>query len=475
MQQQCSSTPDTQRPILSVGILSQRIRRQISPMLSWPTQLIQAQWIKPQANKGQKGFFSVTLADTQNPQIAIEAMIWERSVIQRVLEQGQQFGHDLLDRNSRVEVIVEATLGYWASKNAIYVLIHQLSTIGMLGMRQQQREAAVRTLKEEGLLTRNASLLWPMFPLRVGIIGKQGSDAIHDILGVLNSSPYRFDTTIFHTAVQGVGAIPGLLKAFHDIAMSTTPIDVIILARGGGKELDLLAFDNIDVARAVATASKPVLTGLGHHLDRSICDEVAAKALSTPTAAAQHLVSHLDRVRESIVSTHATVVARGQQTLMHWSHTLTLTRRLIWEHARATIEAQAMQNEHCHERIHRTLRDRLLDRRQVAATRLITLRSHLEQRLARVAMEHTVALVRLYSGSRSTADAIQAHIRVFANTLALSDPRHVLALGYAYLVDAQGHTVTSCHTVNPGARLQIHLQDGIILATHDRTEGTHEQ
>jgi hypothetical protein len=88
-------------------MLSQRIRRQLAPMLTKQTYLLQAQWIKPQANKGQKGFFSVTLADTDNPNMAIDAMIWEPAVIRKVLEQGQQFGHDLLSRDSRVEVVVE--------------------------------------------------------------------------------------------------------------------------------------------------------------------------------------------------------------------------------------------------------------------------------------------------------------------------------------------------------------------------------
>ena len=100
----------TAQPILSIGMLSQRIRRQLAPMLTKQTYLLQAQWIKPQANKGQKGFFSVTLADTDNPNMAIDAMIWEPAVIRKVLEQGQQFGHDLLSRDSRVEVVVEATL-----------------------------------------------------------------------------------------------------------------------------------------------------------------------------------------------------------------------------------------------------------------------------------------------------------------------------------------------------------------------------
>lgn len=466
---------ETPQPILSIGMLSQRIRRQLAPMLTKQTYLLQAQWIKPQANKGQKGFFSVTLADTDNPNMAIDAMIWEPAVIRKVLEQGQQFGHDLLSRDSRVEVVVEATLGFWANKNTIYVLIHQLSTIGMLGLRQQQREAALRTLKEEGLLTRNASLPWPRFPLRIGIIGKQGSDAVHDILNVLHSSPYRFETTIFHTAVQGVGAIPGLLKAFHDVAAHTTPLDVIVMSRGGGNEIDLVAFDNLDVARAVATASKPVLTGLGHHLDRSICDEVAAKALSTPTAAGQYLVSHLDRIRECLFTTHATLHAHTRHTLLEWTHALTLTRHALWERARTTIEAHATASHHAHERFQRALRDRLEASYQQGRTLRYSLTASLTQALSQLSMGYAFTLVRLHTAGLSRVDTLKGAITAFLQALTLSDPQHLLARGYAYVLDHHGRMVTSRRTVIAGAQLHIHVQDGRITATTLHTEPSHEQ
>jgi len=455
-------------------MLSQRIRRQLAPILTKQTCLIRAQWIKPQANKGQKGFFSVTLADTCNPHIAIDAMIWEPAVIAKVLEQGQQFGHDLLNRDSRVEVVVEATLGYWANKNTIYVLIQQLSTIGMLGLRQQQREAALRTIKDEGLLTRNAGLPWPRFPLRIGIIGRQGSDAVHDILGVLHSSPYRFETTIFDTAVQGVGAIPGLLKAFQDVAAPAAPVDVIVMSRGGGNEMDLAAFDHLDVARAVATASKPVLTGLGHRLDRSICDEVAAKALSTPTAAAQYLVSHLDRIRESLFSTHATLHAHTRHTVLQWVHTLALTRHTLWERARTTIEAHASASHQAHARFQRALRDRLAISCQQATTLRYSLTTSVTQSLSRVSMGNALALVRLHSGGLSRVDAIKAAIAAFVQALALSDPQHLLARGYAYLLDNQGRMVTSRRAVLAGTQLHIHVQDGRIIASALHTEPSHE-
>ena len=469
-----AASTETARPILSIGMLSQRIRRQLAPMLTNQTHLIQAQWIKPQANKGQRGFLSVTLADTRNPNIAIDAMIWEPAVIRKVLEQGQQFGHDLLNRDSRVEVVVEATLEYWANKNTIYLLIHKLSTIGMLGLRQQQREAALRTLRDEGLLTRNAGLPWPRFPLRIGIIGKQGSDAAHDILGVLQSSPYQFETIIFHTAVQGIGAIPGLLKAFQAVAAHAAFLDVIVLSRGGGNEMDLVAFDHLDLARAVATASLPVLTGLGHHLDRSICDEVAAKALSTPTAAAQYLVSHLDRIREYFFTTHATLNAHTRHTLLQWTHTLTLTRHTLWERIRATIEAHASASHQARERFRRTLRDRLAASYQQVTTLRYSLTTGLTQAISRLSMGYALALVRLHTGGLSRVDATQAAITALVQTLALSDPQHLLARGYAYLLDDQGRMMTSRKTVMPDARLQIQVQDGRIIANVLHTEPSHE-
>lgn len=99
-------------------------------------------------------------------------------------------------------------------------------------------------------------------------------------------SGFRFEWTIHHVAVQGVAAVPTLVQAFVDIAQRRADFDVVLLIRGGGSELDLLAYDEYAVAHAVACCPLPVVTGLGHTADHSVCDVVSASALETPTAAA---------------------------------------------------------------------------------------------------------------------------------------------------------------------------------------------
>ena len=68
---------------------------------------------------------------------------------------------------------------------------------------------------------------------------------------------------------------------------------MVLLIRGGGNELDLVAYDDYDVAKAVALCGLPVVTGLGHTADQSICDIVSYKALETPTAATRFLVDQV--------------------------------------------------------------------------------------------------------------------------------------------------------------------------------------
>ena len=71
-------------------------------------------------------------------------------------------------------------------------------------------------------------------------------------------------------------------------------LDVVVMVRGGGSRADLAPFDTELVARAIAAMAVPVVTGVGHEIDRSVADEVAHTACKTPTACAQLLVRQVD-------------------------------------------------------------------------------------------------------------------------------------------------------------------------------------
>src|SRR5690606_35141874 len=76
-------------------------------------------------------------------------------------------------------------------------------------------------------------------------------------------------------------------------SLSARACDVIAVVGGGGARTDLAAFDDEQVARVIALAPVPVITGIGHEIDRSIADEVAHTSAKTPTATARLLVAHV--------------------------------------------------------------------------------------------------------------------------------------------------------------------------------------
>ncbi|MCS6320378.1 MAG: hypothetical protein H8K05_21945, partial [Nitrospira sp.] len=97
------------------------------------------------------------------------------------------------------------------------------------------------------------------------------------------------------------------------------------------------------------------------------------------------------------------------------------------------------------------------------------------QALSQLSMGYAFTLVRLHTAGLSRVDTLKGAITAFVQALTLSDPQHLLARGYAYVLDNQGHMVTSRRTVIAGAQLHIHVQDGRITATTLHTEPSHEQ
>ena len=81
--------------------------------------------------------------------------------------------------------------------------------------------------------------------------------------------------------VQDRHAAPAITRALQDLA-ACAEVDVVIVARGGGSLADLFAFCKETLCRTVALLRVPVISSVGHHTDRTLLDDVAAVACSTP-------------------------------------------------------------------------------------------------------------------------------------------------------------------------------------------------
>lgn len=163
-----------------------------------------------------------------------------------------------------------------------------------LGGLAEQKRKTLETLEREKLLERNSRHALPLALQRIAVITSTRAAGWADFSEHLRQNPfgYQFRTTLFESSVQGAYAAEEIISALKKIKSRKEKFDCVAVIRGGGAKLDLLAFDHIDLARAVARFPLPVLSGIGHDVDQSILDQVAHTALKTPTAVADFLIHH---------------------------------------------------------------------------------------------------------------------------------------------------------------------------------------
>lgn len=183
-------------------------------------------------------------------------------------------------------------------------------TAGRLAL---QRAEVLRKLSAEGILVANQRLRLPLVPQRVGLVTSRGSAAHADFIDHLRRSGLRFAVKTAHTSVQGDSAPEAVAAAIG--RAGATDVDVIALIRGGGSKLDLAVFDTEVVGRAIAGAPVPVVTGIGHEIDRTVADEAAAVYQKTPTAASEWLVTMVQDFAKRVEAARQHIELQARSTL----------------------------------------------------------------------------------------------------------------------------------------------------------------
>ncbi len=154
-------------------------------------------------------------------------------------------------------------------------------------------------LDKEGLFDQSRKKPIPQIPTTVGIITSPTGAAIHDMMNVMGRRFPLAKLVLYPALVQGESAYKSLIAGL-EYFNATQSADVIIIGRGGGSMEDLWAFNNVELAYAVAKSAIPVISAVGHESDFTICDFVADLRAPTPSAAAELAVPNALTVRNEI-------------------------------------------------------------------------------------------------------------------------------------------------------------------------------
>ena len=212
-------------------------------------------------------------------------------------------------------VVAAVKADYFARGGDFSFIVSAMKHVG-LGDQLERLEKLRADLRREGLFEQARKRPLPFLPQRIGLITGERSDAEKDVHrnAELRWPQVRFRTE--HVAVQGDRCVPEVLAALARLD-ADPDVDVIIIARGGGDPQTLLGFSDERLVRAVAAATTPVVSAIGHENDHPILDDVADLRASTPTDAAKRVVPDVGEQRALVAQLRARATTRVTQRISH--------------------------------------------------------------------------------------------------------------------------------------------------------------
>lgn len=164
------------------------------------------------------------------------------------------------------------------------------------GSLKKSFELLKKKLTAEGLFAPEKKRPLPENIVKIGVISSTQAAGYADFCKILNERWGGLELQVAHCQVQGMVAADQIMKALSYFN-ERSEVQVIAILRGGGSADDLAVFNDEALVRAVAASKIPVITGIGHEIDESLCDLAADVVASTPSNAAQML----SRDRKEIV------------------------------------------------------------------------------------------------------------------------------------------------------------------------------
>lgn len=333
------------------------------------------------------------------------------------------------------------------------------------GLLQAKFEALKRKLETEGLFDSARKRPLPKFPKRIGIITSPTGAAIRDMLNVLRRRAPNVEVLVSPVRVQGVGAAMEIATAIKELATPNSawePLDVIVIARGGGSIEDLWEFNEEIVARAIFNSAIPVVSAVGHEIDFTIADFVADLRAPTPSAAAELIVADSTELNRRVnglansLQKHLRNFLLQSQTRLRFLSERTLARELT----QRLRDAQQQLDLNA-ELLRRRARQFVADARAILLTRTQSLKAHDPKNELVIRRNRLIDLRRRFTGQvpRLLQNAHDRFRRV-EGILRVLGPDSTLRRGYSITTDSRGKVIKTISSVRRGSHIKTRVADG---------------
>ncbi len=338
-----------------------------------------------------------------------------------------------------------------------------------LGALQLAFDQLKQKLAGEGLFDAARKKPLPKLPRRIGIITSPRGAVIADMIRILRRRYENLHLLIYPVRVQGEGAaeeIAGGVRFFNLPPPRGMPVDVLVLARGGGSLEDLWAFNEEKLARAIAASAIPVISAVGHETDFTIADFVADQRAPTPSAAAEIVIETKDQLHQRVTRQQESLRERVRYALLQRRQRLTEAASHRGFTTLQTLLAQFSQrSDELTGRMIEAGRESLRQaRRRWEMPRAFLLHLDLrgQQERRRLRWNRVTSLLGqqarlLLVSRRGKFESLRAQLEQLS-------PQRVMERGYAIALDSSGTVLKDAGQVSPDAEITLRLARGTLGA-----------
>ena len=339
------------------------------------------------------------------------------------------------------QVLAEGYIDFYAPQGKVQLIVTGLRPAG-LGDMYIRLEELKRKLAAEGLFDPSRKRLLPMKPRKVAVVTSRSGAALHDILNVSALRSPEIPIVLVPVTVQGAGAGKEIAEGIRQA--NRTDAEVIIVARGGGSAEDLWCFNDEEVARAVAASEKPVVSGVGHEIDTSLCDLAADVRASTPSNAAEIVFPDRKELRGRVNQIRFALSRAASEQVRRAELKLSAARQRL----------SALSPER---------RIALLEsRRELLKLQLCSAIGSRLESTAKAVADSRNELKQAVSGRMKDAEHLAARLR---ERLTAVSPLAVLNRGYALVYDGEEKLLTRAEEAKTRKEMTLQFADGRVAVT----------
>ncbi|MCM4158642.1 exodeoxyribonuclease VII large subunit [Antarcticibacterium flavum] len=349
-----------------------------------------------------------------------------------------------------ITVVVKGSVTY----NPVHGLALNITDIDpefTLGELAREKAETISRLKEQNIYGLNRQKTLPMLPKTIAVISVETSKGYGDFMDVITNNPYhyKYHFLLFPAILQGERAISTIKAQLENIRKHSNDFDAVAIIRGGGGEIGLSCFDSYVLAEKIATFPIPVLTGIGHSSNETVCDMVSFQSFITPTKIAEFLLQKFHDF--------AAPLKENEQKLNNGVNTMFRERKT------GLVETSRLFSS-------------------LSITALSNARANLQNHIFNLEKQGEVLIARennileqagrtLVNRATNPLDDARTQLTFTEEKVRMLSPKNILKRGYS-ITRQDGKIIKSTQEVKTSGILETRLYEGTVISRIEKTINT---